>query len=70
MNDKNLDNMLNAWMKTMDKIRGDQDILNKKIEKEVTMPELEEEIEYTCCGDEITGWVEDYGICPTCKEHI
>jgi hypothetical protein len=24
----------------------------------------------TCCGDEITGEVEDYGICPTCKEHI
>lgn len=24
----------------------------------------------TCCGDEITGWVEDYMICPTCKEHI
>ena len=25
---------------------------------------------YTCCGDEIVGWVEDYRICPTCKEHI
>ena len=31
---------------------------------------LEEEIEYTCCGDEVVGWVEDYRICPTCKEHI
>jgi len=29
-----------------------------------------EHICYTCCGDEITGEVEDYGICPTCKEHI
>ena len=29
-----------------------------------------EHICLTCCGDEITGWVEDYGICPTCKEHI
>ena len=69
MNDKNLDNMVDAWLKTMDKIRGDQDILNKKIEKEIDMPELEE-IELTCCGDEVKGWVEDYRICPTCKEHI
>lgn len=30
----------------------------------------EEDIEYTCCGDEVVGWVEDYRICPTCKEHI
>jgi hypothetical protein len=25
---------------------------------------------YTCCGDEITGEVEDVGLCPTCLEHI
>ena len=25
---------------------------------------------YTCCGDEITGDVEDIGLCPTCLEHI
>ena len=25
---------------------------------------------YTCCGDEITGDVEDVGLCPTCLEHI
>ena len=25
---------------------------------------------YTCCGDEISGDVEDIGICPTCLEHI
>jgi hypothetical protein len=30
----------------------------------------EEHICYTCCGDEITGDVEDLGLCPTCKEHI
>jgi hypothetical protein len=25
---------------------------------------------YTCCGDEITGEVEDIGLCPSCLEHI
>jgi hypothetical protein len=25
---------------------------------------------YTCCGNEITGEVEDIGLCPTCLEHI
>ena len=29
-----------------------------------------EHICYTCCGDEITGDVEDIGLCPTCLEHI
>jgi hypothetical protein len=29
-----------------------------------------EHICLTCCGDEITGWVEDYMRCPTCKENI
>ena len=32
--------------------------------------EEQQEIEYTCCGDEVVGWVDDYRICPTCKEHI
>jgi hypothetical protein len=32
--------------------------------------EEEEEIELTCCGDEITGIVKDIGLCPTCLEHI
>jgi|TARA_R110001583_G_scaffold5697_3_gene30363 hypothetical protein len=32
--------------------------------------ELEEEIETTCCGDEITDEVRDIGLCPTCLEHI
>jgi hypothetical protein len=31
--------------------------------------EEEEEIELTCCGDEITGIVKDIGIF-TCLEHI
>ena len=25
---------------------------------------------YTCCNVEITQEISDYGICPTCKEHI
>ena len=27
-------------------------------------------VEYTCCGDEITGIIADIRICPTCQEHI
>ena len=31
----------------------------------------DEEVQYTyCCGNEITGDVEDIGLCPTCLEHI
>ena len=30
----------------------------------------DEEIEYSCCGDEITGVYEDIQMCPTCKEHL
>jgi len=30
----------------------------------------QEHICFTCCGDEITGEVEDIGLCPTCLEHI
>ena len=30
----------------------------------------DEHICLTCCGDEITGEVEDLGLCPTCLEHI
>lgn len=26
---------------------------------------------YSCCGDDVKGTLhEDYGICPTCKEHL
>jgi len=28
-----------------------------------------DEIQYSCCGDEMTGILEDVQICPTCKEH-
>ena len=31
--------------------------------------EEEEEIIYSCCGDEMTIDLIDYGICQTCKEH-
>ena len=43
------------------------------IKKFLKFPELETEEEkkiYTCCGDEITRQIKDFGICPTCKEHI
>lgn len=29
----------------------------------------EEEVIYSCCGDEMTIDLIDYGRCPTCKEH-
>ena len=31
---------------------------------------LEEEIEYTCCGVEITEEIKDNNLCPLCLEHI
>jgi hypothetical protein len=31
---------------------------------------LEEEIEYTCCGVEITEEIKDNNLCPVCLEHI
>ncbi len=30
----------------------------------------EEEIEYTCCGIEITDEIRDNNLCPVCLEHI
>ena len=30
----------------------------------------DKKVQYTCCSDEITGEVEDIGLCPTCLEHI
>tara|TARA_R110000765_G_scaffold273214_1_gene371942 strand:+ start:408 stop:566 length:159 start_codon:yes stop_codon:yes gene_type:complete len=30
----------------------------------------EDDMEYTCCGDEVTADVEDLGLCPTCLEHF
>jgi|SaaInlV_110m_DNA_1040235.scaffolds.fasta_scaffold00444_23 hypothetical protein len=29
-----------------------------------------QEILFSCCGDEITGDILDYGRCPTCKENL
>lgn len=29
------------------------------------------EVYYSCCGDDVKHTIhEDYGICPTCKEHL
>lgn len=44
--------------------------VDKVVDKIIQEIEEEEEIKVTCCGDEITGQVEDIGICPTCLEHI
>ena len=30
----------------------------------------DKKVQYTCCSDEITGEVEDIGLCPTCLELI
>jgi len=30
----------------------------------------EEGIQYSCCGDEMTIDLIDYGRCPTCREHL
>ena len=37
--------------------------------KTIKMKE-EEEIEYTCCGVEITEEIKDNNLCPVCLEHI
>ena len=48
------------------------EVLNliKVITDDYKMKPTEEELEITCCGDEITGIVKDIGLCPTCLEHI
>jgi replication fork clamp-binding protein CrfC len=43
---------------------------NKVIELERLIDNIEREIEYTCCGVEITGEIKDIGLCPKCLEHI
>jgi capsular polysaccharide biosynthesis protein len=49
-------------------------LIKSKYQAEKLLIEFEkadsQEENLTCCGDEITGEIEDYGICPTCKEHI
>ena len=42
----------------------------KEVDKIINEILAEEEIEYTCCNDEITNEVKEIGICPTCLEHI
>ena len=42
----------------------------EEVDKVIEQILEQEEIQYTCCGDEITGMVEDIGLCPTCLEHI
>tara|TARA_R110000824_G_scaffold107747_2_gene254263 strand:+ start:3506 stop:3715 length:210 start_codon:yes stop_codon:yes gene_type:complete len=58
----------NKWLEGLQADLIDQKKNIKKAKEE--MKEEEEEVELTCCGDEVVGWVEDYRICPTCKEHI
>ena len=41
----------------------------KEVDK-VILEILEEEIEYTCCGVEITEEIKDNNLCPVCLEHI
>ena len=38
-----------------------------KIDLNIERQDLDEETEYSCCGDDMTG--KDINICPTCKEH-
>ena len=56
-------------MKTKAKIMVDELLSTIKIITD-DYKSSEEEIELTCCRDEITGMVKDIGICPTCLEHI
>jgi len=32
--------------------------------------QTEEEVEYTCCGVEITQEIKDNDLCPKCLEHL
>ena len=38
--------------------------------KKIHIGEEKEEDKFTCCGIEITGEIEDIGLCPECLEHI
>mgnify|MGYP003681157091 CR=1 FL=1 len=42
----------------------------KEVDKVIEEILEQEEIQYTCCGDEITGEVEDIGLCPSCDEEL
>lgn len=41
----------------------------KQWEEEPLDDDEEDEVIYSCCGDEMTIELIDYGRCPTCKEH-
>jgi hypothetical protein len=63
------------WLDEMTSSFSEEPMFNtKEVEKEYCdyCDELieEEHTCHTCCGDEITGDVEDIGLCPTCLEHI
>ena len=40
------------------------------IDSEIYLKGNKNPIQYTCCNDEITPWVRDFGFCPTCGEHL
>jgi hypothetical protein len=59
------DNMLDMYKKALD-VKMKEQML--EIENDGAYSDDKDNI--TCCGDEITGLVKDYGLCPTCLEHI
>jgi hypothetical protein len=42
----------------------------KEVDKVIEEILEQEEIQYTCCNDEITDDVKDVGLCPTCLENL
>ena len=42
----------------------------KVIDSETYLKRNKDAINYSCCNDEITPCVKDYGHCPTCGEHL
>jgi hypothetical protein len=56
---------MNFKMEELSNIEGVDKVINQ------ILNEMEEEqIEYTCCNDEVTDEVKDLGLCPTCLEHL
>jgi len=43
---------------------------SKVIDSETYLKGNKKPIQYSCCNDEITPMVKDYGHCPTCGEHL
>ena len=51
------------------KVEHPDELALKDVDKVIDdIVEEEEEIEYSCCGDDIT--YNDIKLCPTCKEHL